>query len=64
MFNVRFLLQGSNVGNLAMPQLPKHGDTVRLSNDRHFKVVEVIWCMDQSPNSAQGQRIDILLMHR
>lgn len=57
MYKVHAYLDGRKVIDWRMQHLPRVGDEVRLSADKHCKVRQVVWCMDEE--SKEGQRVNL-----
>ena len=57
MFKVHGFLDNKRIIDWRMANIPRIGDTVRLSGERYAKVTEVIWCLDE--DRFDEQRVNI-----
>lgn len=59
MFCVHVFVDGDINSTPVMNNIPRIGDTIRISNDKYCKVTEVIWCFDEKNDI--GQRVNLRL---
>jgi hypothetical protein len=50
---------GLIVGMQSVDCTPRIGDTLRLDGNLFYKVIEVIWCLDETPNTDGRTRVNL-----
>jgi hypothetical protein len=51
--------EGGLIGMQSVDCTPRVGDTLRLEGNIFYKVVEVIWCLDETPNFDGKTRVNL-----
>lgn len=59
MSKVHGFLNNERVLNQYLNHLPRKGDTIRLDDVTYTKVIEVIWCMDESRVLSEPTRVNL-----